>query len=64
MPLEGQRIFDEFKPFAMRGNVVDLAIGDHRRLINGVFAHNLSKLALARATGEADERLADYLALP
>ncbi|MGE0392055.1 MAG: TolC family protein [Vicinamibacterales bacterium] len=32
--------------------------------INGVFAHNLSKLALARATGEADERLADYLKLP
>ncbi len=33
-------------------------------LINGVFAHNLSKLALARATGQADEQLATFLALP
>lgn len=32
--------------------------------INGVFAHNLAKLALARASGEADERLADYVRLP
>jgi outer membrane protein TolC len=32
--------------------------------INGVFAHNLGKLALARATGDADERLTDYLKLP
>ena len=32
--------------------------------INGVFAHNLSKLTLARATGQADERLSDYLKLP
>ena len=32
--------------------------------INGVFAHNLSKLTLARATGQADERLTDYLKLP
>jgi hypothetical protein len=32
--------------------------------INGVFSHNLAKLTLARATGEADERLTEYLTLP
>jgi len=32
--------------------------------INGVFAHNLAKLSLARATGEVDERLTEYVTLP
>jgi outer membrane protein TolC len=31
--------------------------------INSVFAHNIGKLSLARATGQAAERFADVLAL-
>ncbi|MDO8794187.1 MAG: TolC family protein [Vicinamibacterales bacterium] len=33
-------------------------------LINGVFAHNLSKLTLARATGQANELVGEFLKLP
>lgn len=33
-------------------------------LINGVFAHNLSKLTLARATGQANELVGEFLTLP
>ena len=29
--------------------------------INGIFAHNVAKLALARVTGQVEERLADFL---
>ena len=32
--------------------------------INGVFAHNLSKLTLARATGQANELVGEFLTLP
>ena len=32
--------------------------------INGVFAHNLSKLTLARATGQANELVGQFLTLP
>jgi len=32
--------------------------------VNGLFAHNLAKLALARAVGQADERLSSFLTLP
>lgn len=32
--------------------------------INGVFAHNLSKLTLARATGQANELVGLFLKLP
>jgi outer membrane protein TolC len=32
--------------------------------INSVFAHNLSKLSLARAIGQAAARLPDFLRLP
>jgi outer membrane protein TolC len=32
--------------------------------INGVFAHNLAKLALARAIGNASDRLTQFLSLP
>ncbi|MBM3779336.1 MAG: TolC family protein, partial [Acidimicrobiia bacterium] len=32
--------------------------------INSVFAHNVSKLALARAVGQADERIEAFLELP
>ena len=32
--------------------------------INGVFAHNLSKLTLARATGQANELVGQFLKLP
>ena len=32
--------------------------------INGVFAHNVGKLNLARATGQAAERLGEFLKLP
>ena len=32
--------------------------------INGVFAHNLSKLTLARATGQANEIIGEFLKLP
>ena len=32
--------------------------------INGVFAHNLAKLSLARAIGQASERLTDFLKGP
>ena len=32
--------------------------------INSIFAHNLAKLSLARATGQGDERLSDFLKTP
>jgi outer membrane protein TolC len=32
--------------------------------INSVFAHNIGKLNLARVTGQAAERLGDFLKLP
>jgi hypothetical protein len=32
--------------------------------ITSVFAHNLSKVALARAIGKAEERLALFLQMP
>jgi outer membrane protein TolC len=32
--------------------------------INSVFAHNLAKLSLARATGNASEHLAQFLKMP
>jgi hypothetical protein len=32
--------------------------------ITGVFAHNLSKVALARAIGRAEERLGQFLQMP
>jgi outer membrane protein TolC len=33
-------------------------------LINGVFAHDLARLALARSTGQAAERLGEFLPVP
>jgi len=32
--------------------------------ITSVFAHNLSKVALARAIGKAEERLGQFLKMP
>lgn len=40
---------------------VATAAFDH---VNGVFAHNVSKLNLAKAVGQAADRLSAFLALP